>query len=271
MLVESGLHTESASVVVDFPVKIIGEAGAIIESTTTPTQGNPRGDAALHISGTHDVLIEAITIQSPDLSNIGILIENSPRVTVQHNQISGHEVGIWVDGGDHTVIHGNKILGPNDGVGIVNSLGSHTRISNNDVSHFFFGIFASDAKGQMKFNTVSDNFIGMFFCKWDTVTASGWHVANNEVSDNAMFGILVRDGVNTSTFVNNAASGNSIDVQMDGELAFPDVVLPTSFDNLLAFGKHKEVNVANEGVDNQVNGLNNANAQIIRVVLRSLG
>ncbi|MCA9216179.1 MAG: right-handed parallel beta-helix repeat-containing protein [Planctomycetales bacterium] len=253
VLVESGMHIESASVVVDIPVKIIGQPGAIIESATTPTHGAAQGEAALHVDGTHDVLIEGLTIQSPSVSNIGILIEDSPGVTVQNNQISGHEVGVLVDGGDHTVIRGNEIVGIDDGVGIVNSLGRHTQIFGNDVSHFFIGVFASDAKGRMQFNNVSDNFIGMFFCKWDTVTASGWHVANNEVSGNAIIGVLVRDGANTSRFINNAVSGNGTDIQMDGELVFPDVTFPRSFDNLVALGKHKDISVINDG-DNRVNG-----------------
>ena len=131
VIVESGLHEESAAVTVDIPVNIIGEPGAIVRVKTELAGGF--GEAALLIQGADHTLVEGISLEgASDEGNVAIRIVDSHHVTVRNNVITDHLFGVAVESGDFAEISGNEMIGLPDTeffkIGIVNSNGTHTRI-----------------------------------------------------------------------------------------------------------------------------------------------
>jgi hypothetical protein len=87
VILESGLHQESATVTINIPVSLIGEAGAILQGATIPNldDGSPDFvEPVLHVLAAQGVVVEGIAIQPPDgaIGNTGILIQNAPRTTI---------------------------------------------------------------------------------------------------------------------------------------------------------------------------------------------
>ncbi len=227
VIIESGLHRESGSVLIKSPVSLIGEPNAIIESTTPtdPNGGRPTViTAALHIQGTRDVSVDRLWFRPPadSLSSTAILIEDSPKVIIRNNKITDHEYGIIIQRGDHAEIIGNRIQNM-DTHGIVVINGQHTRIVGNEIKESgAFGIWACDYDGECLYNTLSQNFIGIVLCRVNegsfeisgkldgaNSSANGWRVALNESTD-SFIGYAVDDGAFENYLFGNGASGNDL-------------------------------------------------------------
>ena len=270
VVVESGMHYESSTVVIGHEVTIIGEAGAIIEGNTTPNldDGPPDFiDPVLHIHGARGVVIEGLTIQAAagSVGNTAILIQDGPKTTIVGNDISGHEYGVVVQGGDHTEILVNSIHDISI-FGILNINGQHVRISANTITRVgVFGIWLCDSNGICQFNSISQCFFGVMLCRFaegDAVlpdgssegarsTATQWQLSNNESYENIVFGFLLTDGANNNILANNAAWDNGfVDILLDSE--FED--FPASFENIIALGSYGDLSVLDFGIDNKISG-----------------
>ena len=102
VIVKSGVHTESGTVVISAPVSIIGETGAVIESGTSPSTTYPLAIVAvLDIKNTHDVKVRGISLgpQGGGTSNCTMLIESSPVVQILNNNVTEFQFGVWVEHG----------------------------------------------------------------------------------------------------------------------------------------------------------------------------
>jgi hypothetical protein len=259
VLVESGLHEESAAVIVDISVNIIGEPGAIVRVKTELSGGF--GEAALLIQGADHTLVEGISLEgASDEGNVAIRIVDSHHVTVRNNVITDHLFGVAIESGDYAEIRGNEIIGLPDTeffkIGIVNSNGTHTRIIGNEVSGFNTGIFAAGIKGHLQFNSVHDNDTGILLCQTPVADspATRWHVANNNAYDNVFWGYAVTDFATNNFLVNNAASNNGVDVEDGADILLDGDPFPPSIETLVAVGSHKGLDVLDFGIDNKVNG-----------------
>lgn len=256
VIVQTGLHEETGPVVVDTPVNIVGQPGAIIQTSTTPDfMSEDLGEATLYIKGVNGVVLEGLTFQSlTDMSNLAIRIEDARGTVVRNNAITEHAYGILVLSGDHSKISSNEIIGSPDiqmvpSIGITNIKGNHTRIVDNDLSGFDLGMFVSGERGHMMFNELSGINIGVLLCTFAPIAespAAGWILANNNAHDNVLFGYLVTDFAHDNFLVNNAASNNGVaDILLTGG-DFP------SNENTVVVGSHTDIKVIDEGIDNTV-------------------
>lgn len=281
VIVKSGLHTESGTVLVTQPVSIIGEPDAIIESGTSPGANYPiEIDAIVHVKGTHDVDVRGLDFRPPagGTANCAVLIEHSPHVQVIDNAITDFQFGVIVDWGDHADISRNTmritprgLLDPGDpeflietdGVVVMN--GREARVEDNDLSSALFGFMGCIENGQIRGNAVSDCFGGILFCKVpdDSYIISGntegghpggtrWHAENNVVTNN-YFGLGVTDGANDNVLDNNTASGNVYDIELFGTDFF-GYSTSASFNNIVNAGSHKAITVHDCGFDNKIHG-----------------
>jgi nitrous oxidase accessory protein NosD len=108
VVLAAGHHKISGTVMVDIPVSIVGEEGAILETfNATTDDGQFEGlnlvKAALHILGADRTRIENLTIQAPADANVaanaGIVIESAANVQIVDNRILGHLNGILIEQG----------------------------------------------------------------------------------------------------------------------------------------------------------------------------
>jgi hypothetical protein len=268
VLVEAGSHVEESVVVIDIPVSVVGEPGAVIESITTPYGAElPQlVEGALHVLNTSNVTIYGLELRPLGMeSNTAILIENSPRVTAASNVISGYTAGIVVQNGDRVDISGNNITltGIDHGITIVN--GSFARITDNVISNTVFGIWACDFNGHAARNVTTGSFIGLILCNVPPALlisgqvvgseqpATGWHVQNNSSSTN-VWGYAITDGSSMNVIANNAAADNGIDIEVLGDSTFFGFFTPAAFDNVIAVGPDASLSVHDCGLNTIVSG-----------------
>ena len=274
VLLESGVHHESGTVLVDIPVTLKGEPGAILESAILPSPPPPPFlvEATIHIKGTEKVHVESIWFRPPFGANgaTAVLVEDSPRVTVLNNTITDYQFGIIIQRGDRAKVSGNGIyMDPafpgSRGIQLLN--GSYIQVIGNEVASGFVGIFLAGTKGQCRNNVVIENVLGVMACKaqdgvfqisgsmeGSKVFASGWHLQDNEAYFNG-WGYLVIDGSHHNFLVNNGGWGNTrYDVELAGESTRFGFVSPGTHNNLVAQGAHKGLVVKDCGFNNLVSG-----------------
>jgi nitrous oxidase accessory protein NosD len=135
VIVKSGLHKEAGTVVVTLPVTITGEAGAVLESVTSP--GFPSAfpitiTAALHFKGAAGATVRGLWFQPPvgTVGNCAVILEDSPGAQVLNNRMTQLQYGVVVQRGANAVIRGNTInlstnwdLDPSDPALLVDVIG----------------------------------------------------------------------------------------------------------------------------------------------------
>lgn len=274
----SGLHTESDTVFITAPVSIIGEPGAVVESTTAPATVYPlEVDAAFHVRGAGDVRISGLELRPPAgmTGGTAVVLEDAPRAAVGANAIHGYQFGVILERADHALIFGNRIAvdpGWSTGAlpeahGIVVINGQAAQIRDNTVSDALFGVWACDLGGTATGNTLSGSFIGIILCNvpvgdlsisgdfsGSSTPGTGWVVRSNVATGNG-WGYLVIDGANNNRLAGNAASGNGFyDIELAGDttrFGFPTL---TSYENLVSTGGDRSLVVKDCGRDNRVTG-----------------
>ena len=235
VILQTGLHSESGEVVVTFPVNIISEDGAILETATSPTVGPVALaiTAALHFKGAPGSTVRGVWFRPPagTTGNCGVILEDSPGAKVLHNRMTALQYGVFVQRADYAVIHGNTLSISTDGLlgllpdteGIISNAGEHVQVTDNQVSGALFGIFASGRSGTLAGNTLTGNFYGIFTChnydidpfyytfsgspQFGPQPATAWEVHNNTVHGNG-WGIIVTDGSHQNLIWDNKASRN---------------------------------------------------------------
>lgn len=265
VIVKTGTHSESGTVVVTFPVRIVGESGAVIKCGNSFVPGNPIPVVpTIHILGTERVVIEGLQFRAAGpLANTAVLIEKSSHVRMLQNDLAAFEMGIVLQFANHVVIRGNT-LANNPAYGILVVNGASATIEENVVSGSGFGIFASDRDGLAEKNQLSSCFVGIILCHLPpgAVNISGdisgaqtrcsrWLAEGNIATGNT-WGYQVIDGSHECVLVNNAASGNSqYDIELVGQTSRYGFSSPPCFDNVVIAGQQKELVVKDCG-DNDI-------------------
>lgn len=275
VLVKAGEHYESGTVLISHPVRIIGEAGAVIHSGTRHIYTVGAVQPALHVLDTRGVLIYGLDLRADsELGGTAILIQNAPQTTVAYNKLKDFGFGIVNQHGDHSYIYNNTIVGSSAWLagplleihGIININGDRTRIFNNEVSNTVFGIWACDESGLASGNTTNGNFIGLILCKVPTAVplpdgsiagsenaATNWIAHHNKADGNFHVGLIVIDGANNNLLVMNEASRNTdADVELAGDSERFGFLTPTSFENKVI--SPPGISIKDCGVDNDVVG-----------------
>lgn len=275
VLVKAGLHTESATVTITQPVKIIGEPGAILEMNTAPLPPASALEAGLHIQNTERVVIWGLEIKpKSDIGGTAILVDHSRRVVIGRNTIREQQFSVMLQHGDAAQIIGNTIIATTawqvdffEVHGIVVANGDRVRIAANDVSNAFFGVWACDHDGEVVANNFHENYVGLILCKvpegafpysggaiGSEFSATNWRAQSNNAVANFDAGYLVIDGANNNLLKHNAASNNgTYDIELVGDSYRFGFLTPFSFRNKVIVG-NDALRVKNCGTDNVVIG-----------------
>ena len=277
VVLESGLHTESAAVVITQRVKITGEPGAIVEFDTKDGKGFPFvADPGFHILNAHQVVIENLTIRDEDQSGgTAIMIEGSHQTRIRNNVIEYFELGIAQYEGNSTRVHDNSITGKTSffGVGVLNVVGENMKIYDNTIANNNLNIFVGDKGGLIKDNHLSTSdgsAFGILLCtpniggayltlpSGEVVaadeSANQWLLLHN-YSENHLWNYIVLDNANNNTLVNNdAANAGVLDIEMASESDRIGITTPTTFDNLTISTAFPDVKIKVCGDNNQAVG-----------------
>jgi nitrous oxidase accessory protein NosD len=269
VILAAGVHKISATVMVEIPVSIVGEEGAILETANSTDDEGVK--PALYIKGADGVRIQNLIIQTPLDPNVapasnGILIENASDVQIIDSQIAGHVNGVLVEHGDRALLKGNAIQTTGHSVVVIN--GKDVSIQDNWISGVLtgLGLWVGDERGDITGNTFQGCGIGLLLCtprgflisgEWRMTDspATGWMVYENNAVGGA-WGYLAMDGANNNILMNNSASLNTdYDIELAGESSRFGFVAPTSSDNIVIQGlKYKGLKVKVCGVNNQAQG-----------------
>jgi len=283
VILKTGLHTESTTVTVGFRVNIIGQPGAILETSTSPDPDFPITiEAAIHLKNAPHAKVQGIWFRAPANTTgcCAVVIEDSAHAQVLDNRVTDYQFGVLVHHADHALVSGNTIqvsdawaldpsdpafLAESDGVIVIN--GRHVRVTGNAISGGFDSIWMCDEKGHCADNTVTDNFIGLLLCRVaaGTFVISGadaeasrpgtaWLVHRNNAHDND-WGIQVTDGSHDNLLFNNEATGNHVyDCELTGDTLRYGFFVPGCFDNLVVQSGRSRLIVKDCGASNTVRG-----------------
>jgi len=272
----SGLHIESGSVLIPYPIRLLGEAGAVLESDTQPDLSIL--DPALHVKDADGVVIEGVEIRPAGaIGGTAVLIENARSTEIRGCVMVDHQYPVMIEEGDRTVLEGNQIMASTAwqtgeieqslGVTVIN--GDRISIVGNDVSGGLFGIWACDTKGKLLNNTCHDNLIGIILCKVPEgsfelpggalagaeESANKWMVKGNDASNNLDTGYLVIDGAYDNRLIKNTGSGNAAyDMELAGDSVRFGFLTPTSVGNVVVATQTPGLVIKDCGEDNQVVG-----------------
>lgn len=273
VILESGMHFESAPLFFDKPVKLKGKPGAIVEINVAeqdpsifPWPVNP----AIHIKGVGLAKIEGIEVRPKnDNGSAAILLENAPSARIQNNTFKNFFNGIFIYKSNGVRITNNHVIGYSDSVwGITVIEGNYSKIDGNEVESYAVGLYASDKKGEMKENDVHENSIGILLCTvpaWivhpdGTLmkapdAANKWVIKGN-TADNNTWAYLVIDGAYRNFVFQNAASNSSLyDIECAGETSRFGFPAPTSSNNkVVSLGQYRNLVVKDCGINNTMYG-----------------
>lgn len=273
----SGAHTENSTVTITFPVRILGEAGAVLYFNSDPTTIAPTLDPGFHILNTERVYIGDLEIRPiAAVGGTAILVQNSYRPRLEANAIYDFQFSILIEQGDDTRIYDNNLAATTawqieffEVHAIVNVNGDRVRAEGNTITNAFFGAWMCDGNGRFEENTLYGNYIGLILCKvpenafplpdgsfaGSENSAYEWRVKKNNAHDNLDAGYLVIDGANENRLSHNNASNNgTYDIELVGDSYRFGFLTPTSFDNTVIAGQYPNIIIKDCGLDNDVYG-----------------
>lgn len=257
VVVKSGNHYESGTVMITQMVRLFGEEGAnIYFDVAGPGSDFPFVEAnvldpAIHIKDCNQVWIKGLNIfpQNGDGST-GIFLEKGRLARIEGNQINGFQFGIWTsDKSSMARIYDNQVIGSSPvGVwGIVIGSGASSQVKGNHVSKYATCIFASDENGIMAENTTVGGFSGPLLCTVqgnvqlpngsmleNAIPCKDWLIIKNKAY-NSIWNYIVIDGANNNFLVRNESfdPGSGQDMFLLGDSYLTGGFTPTSYRNFV--------------------------------------
>ena len=279
---KAGLHTENAALTISKSVKIIGEAGAVLELHSDLAPADTTTGAVTPVPGLHILNAPGFLIQDLEIKSIAsdggnaLLIENSHYSGVMRCKFTGFQFSVLVQKSNNMTIMFNTIVTSGAwltgavanafGITIIN--GKSAYVSDNDVSNSLFGIWACDEWGTAERNFTHGNYIGLILCNvppsfqlpsgdivGSETPATGWKARNNKSTGNFNIGYLVIDGANNNLLENNEASGNAAyDMELTTDTYRFGFLTPAAYNNTVNVGAYPNITIKNCGPNNTING-----------------
>lgn len=278
VLVKSGMHFEAGTVTITFPVNIIGEYGAVIQSTTTPSIEFPYTmDPALYLDHADRVQVQGLQFVPDPATGQGgtaILVSNSDRVFIKDNDFLNYFQAVVVYASDFARIHYNRAEGLySEGFDSFNSYGfsvmsgKYAYLRGNFAEDFWTNYFVSDKEGILYKNTATGGVQGFMYGNYAEgtlqlpdetpigadFTATKWQGIRNTAQNNAT-SYLIIDGANNCRLINNKAIDYAVyGFDFAGETDRFGTPVPASSDNYFLISG-SNVTVKDCGVDNVIRG-----------------
>lgn len=284
VIVRSGKHWESGTVVVNKSVKIFGEEGAKFyvdvngPGSSFPFVETNVLDPAIYVKKVYGVWIKNLEIYpTQGKGNTGIFLEGARRARIQDNTIEGFQFGVWASDQSHGVsIYDNIIIGY-EGKGVWGAIiesGNNAKIKGNFVADFSTNVFVSDNHGIFQDNEMEGGDIGILLCTVqgnvklpngsilkNAIPSANWKIVKNDAHDN-YWNYLVIDGANNNCLgANQATNAGLYDIELAGPTSRFGAPAPTSSDNVV-YNLNNVITTKDCGVNNFVFGGNKINTQL---------
>ncbi len=287
---KAGVHTESAAVLVNKPVKFIGETGAVLKlnaafSLIDPVTNEYILHPGLHLLNTSNVLVQNLDIQPTGTDGgTAIFMENAPGSCVLKCGITNFQYGVLVQNSDRVAIMQNHIKasglwqtgGIPEALNVVIINGKSAYVADNEVENALFGIWACDQWGTCERNNAHGNAIGLICCKVPPggfFTPAGvaigadqpgnhWKISQNTSTGNFDNGIMVIDGAHHNRIWNNQVHGNGLapfagtatDIEIFSDSHLFGFLTPAAHDNFVDASSDVATTIRNCSSGNTVVG-----------------
>ena len=276
----SGLHTETAGIVISKKVILLGENGAVLKIKSIVGLPDANGvvpiNAAIHVLNAPQTNIQNVEIQPVDNDGgAAVLFENSPLSAAMFCTIKQHQFSLVVEKSNQMTVMGNKITGSTlwqttprvlfAGILVIN--GKSAWISDNEVATTLQGIFMGDEYGSTVQNNVHNCFIGINLCDvvpntlklpsgqltGTPIPTSNWKVRNNQSNNNSNTAYVVIGGANNNTLEGNTSTGNGVlDYELAGDTRRLGVLQLACFKNSVTANSAQKIKDC--GKSNQISG-----------------
>ncbi len=275
VIVESGEHWESETVVIDHTVRIIGQDGAkvyfnTIAASAKNEQGYVLTEAGFHVKNANHVWIKGLEIYpQQSTGSMAIWLEGGRMARIEGNKISAFKYAIWLSDNSNAVgIYDNEIDGASNVTiwGITVESGKSVKIKENHLDQCVVGIFLSDERSITKDNHVSNSVMGYLLCTVQgTIVKPDGELLQPAIScakaklirnnaQNNYWNYLVIDGAHHNFLVrNNASNPGLYDVELAGPTSRFGFPAPTSYSNFVV-NPNSSIITKDCGVDNTVLG-----------------
>ncbi len=269
---KAGIHRESDRVTVNKPVKIIGEAGAVLMITSSDSVStlNP----AIYVLNAPGTAIQNLIIQPiNDVFATAVIFENSPRSALLSSSIEDFGISVWIERSDQFALIGNKLSGASFWSVMVDN-GSSAYLADNEIFGNGLGMWLCDRWGTLERNHFHDNRNGLLLCKYNVIfeqttpnssdpvgadyTCTAWKVRNNQFNNHENAGMFIRDGstLNLITIDNTFYDNTNYDIVIPpDEFAGNDpngLFIPAALKNTIYATDN--VIIKDCGIDNIING-----------------
>ncbi|MEL7377472.1 MAG: right-handed parallel beta-helix repeat-containing protein [Bacteroidota bacterium] len=233
VVLESGDHFESGTVLIEHQISIVGEEDARLVFETDPIEVLGFIEPALHFKNAPRSRVRGVVMEvSTEVGGAAIVLEDSDRTVITRNVISEYQFGILVQNSDFIYAIRNEIAASTlwqsqtiivQSFGVVVANGSRARIYSNELSGGITGVWACDRLGNIAGNEFFGNLQGIILCKVPEEysyllpdgqlvaaesSATRWSVFNNDAHNNIFYGYQIIDGAIDNFLVKNQASNN---------------------------------------------------------------
>lgn len=256
VILESGNHWESGTVVITQKVTLEGADGAkLYVDVAAPGSAFPFPtvnvlDPAILIKDCNLVWIKNLDIRPQSAKgSTGIFLEKGRLARIEDCTVKGFQFGIWASDNSSSVrLYDNEVTGYDElGVwGIAIESGTSAKLKGNYVAGFASNVFISDERGIMEDNEMAGGFQGLLLCTVqgniqlpngslleNAVPCKDWKIIKNLAHDN-VWNYLAVDGANNNfLFRNEAYNPGLYDVELAGPSARFGNPMPTSYDNFV--------------------------------------
>lgn len=274
VVVKSGNHYESGTVLITNSVRLEGENGARILFDNSPSinGGNIVVKPAIHVKNCNFTKIKNLIIEPQgEIGSNAIFLENARFTRIEKNEIKNFVNSVWLsDRSERGSIYDNEVTydvaGSSGNWGMTIESGSAVNIKGNQTSGYAVGIFISDRNGKVKENELTNCTIGILACTvqgtfelpdgnalQNAKPCENYKVMYNEAYNNYWNYLIIDGAIKNFYYRNQAWNPGLYDLELAGPTSRFGAPSPTSANNFV-------VNYSNNivtkdcGVDNVVLG-----------------
>jgi nitrogen fixation protein len=273
VVLRSGDHWESETVMIKHTVRIIGENGAKLYLNTLPADatdgdGQILTEPGIHVKNANLVRIENIEfLPTGPSGSMALFLEGGRIARIQGNKFTNFKYPVWLsDLSNATGIYDNEFYG-GGGItvwGITLESGKSVKVKGNYFQDCVVGLFLSDERAIASDNVAVNGSIGILLCTVQgtivmpdgevlqkAISCTQARVIKNNCHDN-YWNYLVIDGANHNfLFRNEAANAGLYDVELAGPTARFGTPSPTSSNNFVV-NPNNNIITKDCGVNNTV-------------------
>ena len=260
VVLQSGSHWETETVMITQMVTIIGEKDAILyvdvlPAVTRSATNQIITEAGIWVKNAPAVVIENLDIRPTGANgSMAIFLERGLRARIQNNKFTNFRYPIWLSDLSNMVsIYDNEIV--SGGVsfwGITVESGKDVKVKGNTSTGVVTALFLSDERGIAEGNKFNGGAIGILLCTvqgtidlptgkalQNAIPSNQAKLINNDCNNNTWNYLVIDGAFNNILFRNKASNPGLYDIETAGPTSRFGSPSPTSSNNVV-------INISND-------------------------